>query len=603
MKNKDLDNFDFIKSKFDESSFDVPNTLDENEIKKKILSKENHKIVKFENKKRNKIMPIISAAACFAIVLGVIFASNINNSSNSDNPNKIMSFQSYDEISSFTKNLDSSSAETEMGAGYKKIGNYDFDDNKPDIVKTYGNYIFYSYFDSNNDKDRNKIYIYKTDAKEANLVAVLDGFDLDEDFEISNLIISNNKLIVNISGSLEESIIKFYDISNPENPVFISDYKQSGFYVDSKVINGVLYTVSNYYCEDNSIPISGFNGKIQKLSPKDIGYFTDSKYAEYAVISAINIRTLKESSNAKAVIGSFPYIHFSENNIFLFEGEQIYSEDADFVVDKTNDIKNETNIVKIELKADDMKLSDLFKIQGVITNRSLIDEKDGVLRILTISNKNVENDFVSKLYTLDLNLNVLGYIDSDFKESFIDVVYIDNYAYIYTGSENSFVYVVDLSNPKKPLLKSKNNTDKIPDLVVPINDSEVITVSEPEDLDGDEIGLYKISNNGDLILLDNKKMDNVYTQATDDYQSFVFNKEKNHYAMPCYIATEKERQYGVITFEIQNDKIVLSNKFINDDEELMYEGRCVIINDYVYSFDKNDDMPRDKKLSVFSYKY
>ena len=46
MKNNNLDNFDFIKSKFDQTSFDVPSSLDENEIKKKILSKENHKVVK-----------------------------------------------------------------------------------------------------------------------------------------------------------------------------------------------------------------------------------------------------------------------------------------------------------------------------------------------------------------------------------------------------------------------------------------------------------------------------------------------------------------------------------------------------------------------------
>lgn len=608
MKNNDLDNFDFIKSKFDESSFDVPNTLDENEIKKKILSKENHKVVKFENKKRIKFMPIISAAACFVIVFGVVFASNINktnNSNNSNNLNKIMSFQSYDEISNFTNNLEHSSGKTEMGAGYKTISKYDFDDNKPDIVKTYGNYIFYSYFDSNNDKDRNKIYIYKTDAKKVNLVAILDDFDLDDDFQISNLIVSDDRLIVNISGSLEESLIKIYDISNPEKPVYMNDYKQSGFYVDSKIINGVLYTVSNYYCEDNSIPISGFNGKIQKLSPKDIGYFTDSKYAEYAVISALNISTVKESSNTKAIIGSFPYVHFSENNIFLFEGEQIYSEDADFVVDKSNQTKNDTNIVKIEIKNDDMKLSDLFKLQGVITKSSLIDEKDGVLRILTISNKNVENSFVNKLYTLDLNLNVLGSVDGGFKENYIDAVYIDNYAYVYTGSENSFVYVFDLSNPKNITLNSKTSveTDKIPDLVIPINDNKVITVNEPEEVDGDEIFIYETSNNGELTILDHKKMNDVYTEVTVDYQALAINKEKGYFAMPCYTATKTERKYGVVTFEIKNDKIVLTNKFINNDDNLMYDGRCVIIGDYIYSFDINDNMPRDKKLSVFSYKY
>lgn len=614
MKNNNLDNFDFIKSKFDQTSFDVPSSLDENEIKKKILSKENHKVVKLENKKRIKFMPIISVAACFVLVLGVVFASNINkpnnsdssgNSNNSNNLNKIMSFQSYDEISDFTKNLEHSAGETEMGGGFIQVSKYDFDTKKPDKVKTYGDYIFYSYYDSNNEKNRNKVYVFKAENEKTKLVTILDKFALDDEFEISDLIISDDRLVAIFSGSNEKSLIKIYDITNPENPLFLNEYSQSGFYVDSKVVDGVLYTVSNYYVKDNSVPKSGFEGKVQNLQPKDIGYFNDSKYAEYSVISSLDIKSAKENSNTKAVVGSFPYVHFSEKNIFLVEGEEFYYQDEDFVVDKPSDIKNDTNIVKIELKNDDMEFSNLTKIQDIVTGRSSIDEKDGVLRVLTLSNNQKDDDFTGKVYTLDLNLNLLGSLNIDFEENFIDALYLNNYAYFYTGNENSFVYVVDLSNPKAPVLNSKTSVenDKIPNLVVPISDNRFVTINEPEDLDGDEVTLYEIASSGELKVLNHKKMDGVYTEVTADSKSLVVNKEKGYFAMPCYVATETERKYGVATFEIKDDKIVLTNMFINKDKNLMYQGRCVVIGDYIYSFDINDNMPRDKKLSVFSYKY
>lgn len=36
---------------------------------------------------------------------------------------------------------------------------------------------------------------------------------------------------------------------------------------------------------------------------------------------------------------------------------------------------------------------------------------------------------------------------------------------------------------------------------------------------------------------------------------------------------------------------------------MMYQGNCIIINDYVYNVETNDFLADDKKVKIFSYKY
>ena len=64
MKNND---FDFIKNRFDSVEPSMPDSLNKEILRQKISSNEEHKTIKFEQKK-NYFKPIISAAACFILI-------------------------------------------------------------------------------------------------------------------------------------------------------------------------------------------------------------------------------------------------------------------------------------------------------------------------------------------------------------------------------------------------------------------------------------------------------------------------------------------------------------------------------------------------------
>ena len=64
MKKRDLENFDFIKSKFDEAIPEIPLTLDERMIERKIISKEERKVIKMKTNNRKNFRAFSIAGAC-----------------------------------------------------------------------------------------------------------------------------------------------------------------------------------------------------------------------------------------------------------------------------------------------------------------------------------------------------------------------------------------------------------------------------------------------------------------------------------------------------------------------------------------------------------
>ena len=69
MKKRDLENFNFIKSKFDEAMPEIPLILDERMIERKIISKEERKVIKMKTNRRKNFRVFASAAACLLLFI------------------------------------------------------------------------------------------------------------------------------------------------------------------------------------------------------------------------------------------------------------------------------------------------------------------------------------------------------------------------------------------------------------------------------------------------------------------------------------------------------------------------------------------------------
>lgn len=410
MKNND---FDFIKNKFDNVQPEIPYGLNKEVIEEKILSKENHKTIKFEQKKNYK--PLVTIAACFVLILGVAFAVN----QNVFNTDKISGFNNYDGVNSKISELEKEPSVSEGGCGAfnttLQINEESVE--KPDVAKTDGEYIYCAYFDVEGYTNRNKVYIYKIKDSKSEFVSVIDKLAPDTDgeysdfYEINDLLVYNNRLILFIQKynwmsadkykrDFNTTIIKIYDVSDKSNPSLITEFEQSGEYNQARMIDNILYLTSDYNVETNdknyTIPWIKQNNKTTYVSSKDIVCFENSKIAQYAVISTINVETGEQSEKLKAVLGGSAKIHCTKDYMYINEyikGERYGEPERDVAV-----------AMKLNLK------------KGKFTYASEEEIKQYSNTIVDIGRGNMYDSF---LYSFGEYFVSLGHDANDFKDEII----------------------------------------------------------------------------------------------------------------------------------------------------------------------------------------
>ena len=102
-------------------------------------------------------------------------------------------------------------------------------------------------------------------------------------------------------------------------------------------------------------------------------------------------------------------------------------------------------------------------------------------------------------------------------------------------------------------------------------------------------------------------LENHIEMAIPSINILAMNTEKNTFSVPVYFKSASDAPYGSfgsVIFKIENNKITITDE-IKDTCADGYFGRCrsVIINDYVYNIDINDNATDNQRLKVFSYRY
>ncbi len=135
--------------------------------------------------------------------------------------------------------------------------------------------------------------------------------------------------------------------------------------------------------------------------------------------------------------------------------------------------------------------------------------------------------------------------------------------------------------------------------LIEVEKDKYLSFSYQNTENGNIATLYS-AENGELTVLDRTELENIYVDAADNVNDATFCDAG--ILLPCYFTASETRVYGAITVAIQNDKIVVTNEFQNEDEDAMYAGSSVAVGNYIYSFNINDLAPDDEKLKVFAYK-
>jgi inhibitor of cysteine peptidase len=363
-----------------------------------------------------------------------------------------------------------------------------------DIVKTDGRYI-YALHDS-------RLLIFKADGTATAQVSSTALTGENDRKYASELYISGSRLIAVMSSydyylcndvamsdtavarpdigwpRRSETTVAVYDVSDPAAPKLMSTLGQDGSLLGTRLADGKLYVVSNYwvYSEVDQTKPGTFvpqlyrNGTASAMPAEKISMLPSPADASYAVVCAYDIGTAA-LSNSLSVLGSGSIIYMNAERLYLAEakyGDNTSSPRTDGVYTVTDhNCSSTTQITRIGLKSMDVQSAGV--VPGTLKDSYSMDELNGYLRVATTNNtytysiyaddkqgfenyKDGSQKTVNALYVLDSGLNIVGRAENVAPgESIYSVRFDGVAAYICTFRQIDPLFAYDLSNPTRPV--------------------------------------------------------------------------------------------------------------------------------------------------------
>ena len=551
--NKDNFNHDYIYDKIKKGTenIQIPDSLQPQEVEKRLADVEQTGVVK-----RFSFRPSFAAVACLVLVCGIVLALIPLFRKEKFEPVKVAEgpSNSYEDIctvinnyyedlneetdtnfieDAFSVTKDSASVDSGFSnssdytnGSYQKADYSETDmqvDNvlEGDIVKTDGSHIFtlqnttlgycvniYKAEGANVEKT-SEINVLEADCNEmyidgTTLILLSGEWELDPDYTNEDRIewleegytLNEIQRIMYKSDTMNRTRIEMYDISDATNPSKTYSHTQSGFYNTSRLTGGYLYTFTDYtlYEQDYS------QDKPEEFMPKlddtfmqasDVYLPENSMSNTFMVMSSLNLKNPTNFTDSIAALGNFDTYYMNASHIYTVNSGN-----------RWNDEK--TTIAKYAYENGKFEYKTSTKVRGEIENSYYMHEYDGnFVFVYTTSDK--LSTITNGLCVLDENLDFLGEIsDLGIDEEIYSSYFIDNMAYFVTFRNTDPVYAVDISNPKKPTLKSELKLPGFSDYLHSFGDNMLLGIGQGStkenslDTDSVKLSLFSINNNYEI---------------------------------------------------------------------------------------------------------
>ena len=556
-------------------------------------------------------------AVCAAIVIGAV-VYNTYGGNEEQNTDEIRTFESYSQIERVLSKIKEETPMVYATGGTpmtEDIAEYDAAQpngatavakdvdhsdtylqvegvDEADIIKTDGKYIYYT------SRLGYDVIIAKVTGGKAEEAAVISEEELGISAE--NLFLIDGRLVITgtefqetdynyyVPGYTTITAASVYDISNPEKPEFIGKYRQSGYYISSRITDGYLYLITNDYLSSGDqriVPSAGVGEDYDKLPADQICCFPKPYSKSYAVIGSVKVDSEKGKlkTRTKAVLGSSDDIYCSGSAIYL----------PDFRVDYRNMTEEgadeRTCIMRADISKGKIDFTAQGSVRGRINDQFSMDETDGYFRIATTAY--VKGKDVNYLYVLDKNLKTVGKVKGFAAGEQIKAVrYIGDTAYVITYEQTDPLFVIDLSDPEAPEMLGSVKITGFSSLLVPEGEDKLIgigTATSEEEIgeveDGVKIALFDISDPLAPKVLDSMEYKGWSSDVQYDHKALTVGSEEGWYAIP-YFAWDEDKG-GVLQFRANGGTL---------EEMEIYEtgqgiDRCLYIDDYIYGLGSDED--------------
>ena len=425
-----------------------------------------------------------------------------------------------------------------------------------DIVKTDGKYIYILSYAENSGGRIVKI-VDVTGEKPKQLASIKNI-----GIFASDMYLSGDRLIIIGNGNYgdayttgdfvsSECFAAIYDISDPNNPKELIRLKQSGDYYDSRLIDGRLYMISNFFINGSAIKRSEEESFVPSVACKDyngavaaesVHFYNTCNSPQYTVICGYDIKDGALCGTQSVLGGSYAVYANTENIITCgYTDSDGFTQVARFTLDGG----------KIDLKA-------TGQLKGTLLNQFSIDEYKGYFRfVLTDYNYNSKTEpeqtgdtvSSSSVWVSSTEVNSLVILDGELKETgkitdlapgerVYSVRFMGDTAYFVTFRQVDPLFSADLSDPQNPKIIGSLKIPGFSSYLFPYGD-KLLGIGQNADEKTGKTGLMKlsmfdISDPANVTESSKTDISAYYSEALYNHKATLADYGKNIIGFPVY---------------------------------------------------------------------
>ena len=404
------------------------------------------------------------------------------------------------------------------------------------------------------------------------------------------------------SKQVNYTITYVYDLKDRTNPELQVTTFQDGYYQTSRMVNGILYTISNRdfasgkvkkNIEETYIPQIG--GEL--VSPDAVSVQEDEKGYQYTVISAYDVKNGTYVGQF-ADYGNCDSVYVSAENIYTISFWN-YTSDIDPTVynfrKKSKKVYNYSKVNKFSYGDGRIAHVGSTCFQGNIEDDYSVDEYNGYLRMVTTYYEVSKGININALYIFDENMKCTGKIDGIAKnESIYSALFHKDMAYFVTYEQTDPLFSVDLSDPENPKIVGELKMPGYSDYLHMIDDTHLLGIGVEqkgeERKDYLKLAIYDISNAKKVKEVSKVLLpDYSYAEVMYNANALYINTQRQEFGFGAnFWGDPLEIRYLLFSYKDNQIQCVkeekLESKSISEEEYAVWDlrARCVRVEDDYY---------------------
>ncbi len=378
--------------------------------------------------------------------------------------------------------------------------------------------------------------------------------DLTTDMYIQDIYLDGDTLTALCTYN-EKTYAVIYDITKRHAPAEVRRFDQDGTYVSSRMVNGILYTVTNYTVRGSSAEEVEKNA-IPQVNCDCISYskcyMIDENSTRYIVVSAFDTNNPEGKVDAISVLGDGFEIYSTAKNLYVYSADYDSRNDDGIVKTLVNSFS--LNGIEITHKA-------TGSFNGTCINQYSFDEYQGNLRVAACYYDYRKNVDISCVYVLDESLNIIGELTDIAKDEQVKAVrFMGDTGYVVTFRNTDPLFIIDFSDEKNPKITGELKIPGYSTYIHPIADGYLVGIgydgtAENVKSDTVKVSVFDVRDKTNPKETDTFVIKDAYSLVNENPKAFFFYKEKNMIGIPVSHYRDGSTVKSIQTLTIEEGKI------------------------------------------------